>query len=549
MNKNIFAPATVTAPLVPLADTNNAAVGAAYSTSDEKALAQIACTGTFGNTFYISGETQLVELIAAAERVSPEYLAQVTIYAHKHGLMKDTPAVLLAVLLNRSHDLFGRVFPQIINNAKMLHNFAAVIRSGVTGRRNFGSVARKLMADWLINADVKKLLNGASNNDPSIGDIIKMVRPKPRDAKQAALFKWFAAKDKLTFAEAQLLPDQVRALDDFIANRTDDTDIPDVPFFFLEGLELSHKQQLQLAAQTSPVQSLKMINTFNRNQLFGSLLPGSTDLTFKTSLIEKLNNITFDVKTKLFPFQAMTALFNLEADIPGDIKATVEDLVNRAMTKAPVIVGHTLVAVDISGSMQSAVLGRHGKPSTTTSCMDVAALIGVALRKQNPVDSAMAVFNQGISLYEPNLNHSVVTIARELTGSCNGGTDTAKVIELLLHSYRAEHAKGNTGFKPIDNIIIVSDNESWIGASGGRNTRCGTPLQHRWADYLKEYNPKAKLLCININPEINVQVKDSFNAVNIGGFSDAIFPLIADFFNHDTQSDFWVERIKTTVAL
>ena len=199
--------------------------------------------------------------------------------------------------------------------------------------------------------------------------------------------------------------------------------------------------------------------------------------------------------------------------------------------------------------MKSAVLGHHGKPSATTSCMDVAALIGVALRKQNPSDSAMAVFNQGISLYEPNLEHSVVTIASALTSQANGGTDTAKVIELLLTSYRAEYAKGNTGFKPIDNIIIVSDNESWIGASGGSYTRSGTPLQHRWADYLKDYNPKAKLLCININPEINVQVKDSFNAVNIGGFSDAIFPLIADFFNHDTQSDFWVERIKTTVAL
>jgi len=548
VNKTMFAPASVATPLVPLADTSNAAGGAAYSTSDEKVLAQIACTGTFGNTFYINGETQLAQLIAAAERVSPEYLAQVTVYAHQHGLMKDTPAVLLALLLGRSHELFGRVFPLVINNAKMLHNFAAVIRSGVTGRRNFGSVARKLVSDWLINADTWKLLNGASNNNPSLGDIINMVHPRPKDAAQAAFFKWFANRSELTFSEHELLPEQVRALDNFVANRTDDTPIPDVPFFFLEGLELSHQQRLALAAKTSPVQSLKMINTFNRNNLFGSPLPGAGDVTFKADLINRLERITFDAKTKLFPFQAMTALHALEGAVPGDVKATVENLVNRAMTKAPVLKGTTVVAVDISSSMRSMVLGRNDKASTNTSCVDVAALIGVGIVKCNPENSILVLFNDNIGFWQFNHDHSVVTVANEIARITTGGTNTPLVIEMLLQSYAREKASGNSP-AVIDNVIIVSDNESWIGASGGNYTRGGVPLQARWQEYLKEWNPKAKMLCININPEKSVQVKDTPNAINIGGFSDIVFQLMDDYFNNDTTGDFWVDRIKATVAL
>jgi 60 kDa SS-A/Ro ribonucleoprotein len=53
-------------------------------------------------------------------------------------------------------------------------------------------------------------------------------------------------------------------------------------------------------------------------------------------------------------------------------------------------------------------------------------------------------------------------------------------------------------------------------------------MAQEWAT-LKKRNPRAKLVCIDINPHANVQVVESKDVLNVGGFSDHVFQLIADF--------------------
>ena len=94
----------------PKATTKNAAGGAAYAFTPEHALAQLACTGTFNDTFYEKGADQLKAIRQAADQCSPEFIAQVAIYARTKGYMKDMPAALAVMLSKADPALLDKVF-------------------------------------------------------------------------------------------------------------------------------------------------------------------------------------------------------------------------------------------------------------------------------------------------------------------------------------------------------------------------------------------------------------------------------------------------------
>jgi hypothetical protein len=63
LNPNLFSGST------PRADTVNAAGGRAFARTPKEALAQLAVTGTMGNTFHVSAEHQLNEILELLEKV------------------------------------------------------------------------------------------------------------------------------------------------------------------------------------------------------------------------------------------------------------------------------------------------------------------------------------------------------------------------------------------------------------------------------------------------------------------------------------------------
>src|SRR5271167_716297 len=111
-NKNIFKsnPGNVKD-----ANTVNEAGGKAYVLSDKAALAQYALTGTFHATFYASDNDQLKKVLELANKCDVEFVAKLAVYARQQGLMKDTPAVLAAVVATKSSVLLKKIFPLVIN--------------------------------------------------------------------------------------------------------------------------------------------------------------------------------------------------------------------------------------------------------------------------------------------------------------------------------------------------------------------------------------------------------------------------------------------------
>jgi 60 kDa SS-A/Ro ribonucleoprotein len=66
---------------------------------------------------------------------------------------------------------------------------------------------------------------------------------------------------------------------------------------------------------------------------------------------------------------------------------------------------------------------------------------------------------------------------------------------------------------------------------------------NEWSAF-KARNPRARMVCIDIQPSGTVQAKERDDIVNVGGFSDQVFQLVADVSAGQHGSDHWVRVIE-----
>ena len=60
----------------------------------------------------------------------------------------------------------------------------------------------------------------------------------------------------------------------------------------------------------------------------------------------------------------------------------------------------------------------------------------------------------------------------------------------------------------------------------------------------KYRNPNAKMICIDIQPYGTTQAKEQTDIINVGGFSDYVFQLIADVSGGRFSLNHWVNEIQ-----
>jgi 60 kDa SS-A/Ro ribonucleoprotein len=90
-----------------------------------------------------------------------------------------------------------------------------------------------------------------------------------------------------------------------------------------------------------------------------------------------------------------------------------------------------------------------------------------------------------------------------------------------------------------DLVIMVSDNMSWVDASGGGRS---TATMAEWSAF-RARNPRARLVCLDIQPSATTQAAERGDILNVGGFSDAVFEIVAAFAQGDLRPGHWVEQI------
>ena len=497
-------------------DTYNEAGGIAYTLTPKQQLAQLAATGCLNNTFYADAQSQLDQVLKLAESLDAEFIAKTAVYARQKGFMKDMPALLLAVLAQKDVNMLARVFDQVVDNGKMLRNFAQIIRSGAVGRKSFGNRPKKLMQTWLLTATEKQLLNAAVGNSPSLADVVKMVHPKPREAWRAAWFAWLIGKPY----DREALPPITRAFEDYKQSR--EGELPNVPFQMLTALDLNSGDWAQIARNGSWQQVRQNLNTFLRHEVFAK----SKNIKM---VVEKLRDETAIARARVLPYQLLTAYQATSNQMPSEIREALQDAMETAVQNVPAIQGKVVVCPDVSGSMHSSVTGYRGSATSKTRCIDIAALVSAAMLRTNP-QARVIPFEQITVNVKLNPRDSIMTNAEKLANIGGGGTACSAPLALL-----------NREKADVDLVVIVSDNESWADDNQGWGAT--TSLMKEW-DILKRRCPEAKLVCLDIQPYTKAQARNRHDILNIGGFSDQVFSLIGSFAERGMGTDFWVEEIE-----
>lgn len=512
VNLSIFS----TRKAAPIADAVNQAGGRAYALSDKHALAQYAATGCMSNTFYATAKDQLDTVRALVAKVEPEFVAKTAVYTRQHSHMKDMPALLLAELASRDGVLLEKVFGRVCDNGKMLRNFVQIVRSGTTGRRSLGTRPKRLVRRWLERRSDAQVLADSVGNDPALTDVLRMVHPKPDSDARRALYGYLLGKPH----DAAALPTCVRAFEDFKAGRSDL--VPDVPFQLLTGGPLRESAWKAIAARAGWQMIRMNLNTFLRHGVFD-------DAGLTKALAAKLAAPDEVRKARVFPYQLLMAYKQADDAVPKKIRKALHDAMEVAIDNVPEVAGHAHVLLDVSGSMHSPVTGSRKGATTAVRCVDVAALVAAAFLRKNQFTEVMP-FHDKVVACQLDERASVLDNAKRLAGLPSGGTDCSAPLREL----NRRKAKG-------DLVVFVSDNESWVDT---RNTyRRGTQVMEEWRVY-KGRNPQARLVCIDIQPGATTQAPDRSDILNVGGFSDDVFSLVAAFARGGLAGEHWVRAIE-----
>ncbi|MFO0869165.1 MAG: TROVE domain-containing protein [Pirellulales bacterium] len=517
--------------LLPRATARNEAGGAAYALAPKHALAQLAATGCFGNTYYATAETQLDELRKLIDQVDDNvYLAKLAVYARERAYMKDMPAALLVSLSKRDTQLMHRVFERVVDNGRVLRTVFQLIRSGQFGRTSLSSSLQRAFQRWLNEASVGKLLSASIGNDPSLRDILRMARPTPKDNARRALFGWLTDKEVAKWAPATEadLPAQVQAL---IAYRQAETAEAQA---LIMG-ELSVRWDLLADAAKAPLvwkaiarqmgpQALRMnLNTLLRHEVLN-------DRVMVDYVADRLADADDIRRSRQFPYQFLAAYLNASDEVPQKIKAALHKAAEIACGNVPELPGPVIIGLDTSGSMSSPVTGHRGRGATSKMrCVDVAALFAAAILRRNP-DSIVIPFDTAAYHAQVDAGDTILSLAERLAKYGGGGTDCSLPLREANTKYRKRKFVG---------CVLVSDNESWVtqGQAFAPGARGSTGVMTEWQTFVAHQQKMGvstpKLVCIDIQHYGTTQAPERDDILNIGGFSDAVFQVVASYLTGD----------------
>ena len=532
-NKSLFSSLK---ELLPRATARNDAGGPAYALEPKHALAQFAATGCFNGTFYADAESQLDTLKTLIAQVDDNaFLAKLAVYSRERAYLKDMPAALVATLAARDTILFHQVFDRVIDNGRVLRTLFQMIRSGQFGKKSLSSSIQRAFQRWLNTASPEKLLSASIGHDPSLRDVLRLARPTPPDNSQRALFGWLTDKEQSKWAPATEidLPEQVQLL---VAFRTAETAEQQIALLdrlharwdLLADTAKGSKVWAAIARTMGPQANRMNLNTLQRHGVF-------EDAAMVRTVADRLADENEIRRSRQFPYQFFAAYLNASDEVPQAIKAALHKAAEIACGNVPELPGPVVIGLDVSGSMQSPITGNRGRGGTTKMrCVDVAALVAAAILRRNP-DSVVVPFDTQAFDAKVDPSDSILSLADRLAKYGGGGTDCS----LPIRKANSDFAK-----RKFAGVVLVSDQESWVykGRPYFYGVNGSTGVVTEWQQFVQNQMrlqggecTGPRLICIDLQPSPTTQAPERSDILNVGGFSDAVFDVVAAFLTSDAS--------------
>lgn len=228
-------------------------------------------------------------------------------------------------------------------------------------------------------------------------------------------------------------------------------------------------------------------------------------------------------RSLVLPFRYMTAYDQLTG-IPrtAKLQGAIAEAMDICLSNIPPLPGHTLIALDVSGSMR-------GKPLEIGTIF--AAALAKSLNQHKGTSADLLTFDNTTKYEAVSNNRSVLDIAKSINFR-NGGTN----FECIFHGMKTDY----------DRIFILSDMQGWM--EGLPDTYMsglykGDSLDKVFKRWCKENGRKPILYSFDLAGYGTGKFKEK-DVFLMSGFSEKIFDLLPEL---ESGQDSLVERVEEVV--
>jgi len=444
--------------------TVNEAGGQAYNKSPEMELVTLLLTSMVQDQAYRTEQTATNRLVELLKKVDPLFAAKAIVYARTQFGMRSISHIAashLAPLIAKA-DWGKRFFDKVIYR---VDDLTEIVAYHFDRKQKLSSAMKAGFKQAFNRFDAYHLAKYRGENKTiKLVDVVNLVHPTPTDKNREAMhdliYGTLSATDtwetKLTQAGQQ-------------AENADD----------LKDLKKDAWKELVLSRKIGYFALLRNL----RN------IEATGDMEIIDAACRMLTDVALIKKSLVLPFRYATAYKEM-LGCNRIIAMALNHALEMSLSNVPLFDGKTLVAFDRSGSMR-------GKPT------EVGSLFAAVLYKANNAD--LIVFAGSAQFISPNPVDSVMTIARSME-SCGGGTNMNSVFQ-LIEQYK----------KRYDRIILISDNENWIGFQAANAS---------YNSYKRALAVQPFVYSMDMSGYSTMQFPEK-NVFIIGGFSDKIFDVMS----------------------
>lgn len=395
------------------------------------------------STFYESGADRDSRFITLAHQVTqedPEWVAGFVGHLRREMFMRSASLVLAAEYVRAGGPNGRKVVDSALQRADepaemLAYWFQAYGRKlPAPVKRGVADAVRRLFTEKAA------LKYDGKNRAWRMGDVLELTHPKPTDTTQSDLFRFLLDRrhhpDNGEAAASLTLIRQVRAWE-----------AAGAPLPLPEGItweRLSSTRSMDREAweavipQMGYMALLRNLRNFDQAEVSDEVA---------TQVCARLSDPDEVAKSRQFPLRFLSAWKNAPS---MRWAAALEKAVELSVSNIPSLPGKTLVLIDRSGSMNSALSER-----SSVSLCDAAAVFGIAVAKKcEQVD--VYAYDNTAERVEVTSHASILRLAERITP--RGGTETWATVQETLAGH--------------DRVVLITDEQAFPwGSSYGWNQR------------------------------------------------------------------------------
>lgn len=406
----------------PTNKTTNRSGHAAYKMADKSKLVTQVLTSFFNEQkFYGDNSEEMKETIKAVIAKEPQFVANLAVFARREFNMRSVAHVLTAFL---AHEAEGKPFTRKVVKAVALRgDDVTEIMSCYLGLfgKPIPNALKKGIADVMQKFDEYTLAKYKGDGKAlKMRDLLCLCRPTPKNAEQSAMWK-------------RLLEGNLETPYTWETELSAKGNNADTWYNLIESGKVGYMALLR---------NLRNILTANPSNV--------------NKVLQTIENPEMVKRSKQLPFRYLAAYKELANIGSSKVFDALENAVEASIANVPKLGGRTVIAVDVSGSMNSTV-----SQKSTMRCYEIAILLGLIANKICD-DSIFYTFDTTIK--KETVSHRTSILNEATRFCCGGGTNMFLPFqEMMQKDIEA------------DRIIILSDNEC--------NSGWNTPVQKLADEY------------------------------------------------------------------